>query len=363
MNVINRKQVDVTLTEEVIPNLSEKVSRAKFAQQKHDEQLKPIRDAMGVGEVCPQVDESELKKFLDIAVTDKGKAIEVLILNSILGSNSKKSMSFELLSSISHSTDIRDIKKKQRIAIVEVIADAADEMSKLTGKSARNIYEIDIMCTLLAKKFLKSLSYKKRSKVLLRILRGGKATSWVVSFATRVFMEHRLGDTDMGYFTPWLEEDVLEEIKSMTKERVEKIMRSDWYSTADPLSFFLFGLQIGDLEETNRLSKRVSSIASSDEGFVRLVDVFSGSALLKNGTYFPDEITIVYTETLSQLIEIETVVERLRKIGERSDSVGKTSRELLETVKYTLSARERGLKISSTFYKYCLVFDFKLRPS
>lgn len=45
MNVINRKQVDVTLTKEVIPNLSEKVSRAKFAQQKHDEQLKPIRDA------------------------------------------------------------------------------------------------------------------------------------------------------------------------------------------------------------------------------------------------------------------------------------------------------------------------------
>lgn len=111
------------------------------------------------------------------------------------------------------------------------------------------------------KEILKSLSYKKRTKVLLRILREGKAISWVVSFATRVFMEHRLGDTDMGYFTPWLEEDVLQEIKSVTNERLEKIMRSDWHRTADPLSFFLFGLQTGDLEETITLNKWVSSIA------------------------------------------------------------------------------------------------------
>lgn len=350
MSLIGLPSQDVAVVDsEKSIDLKDKIRRARIARQQRDKKLKALRNHLGIRLGVTPVERSEVNEFLEIATTNKDKAVEILILNSFVSEYSKKSVSFQLLSTLGHNTEIRDMKRKQQVAIIETIADAADEMFKIAGAIPQKLYDIFRISKALSARLLESMSPVKREKVLLKILRKGKADSWLVYFARMIILEHEIGSTAVSRFDPWLENEILEQVKVTTLERLNKVMNQHFTKLANPLQVFLCWLHFGSENDKEWLREWVRSNTRSNEELVNFIEIYTGMALVRNGTPFPDDIKIAYTDTISTLVEIDEVVERLQCISKCGDELGKKSNELLGLVEYSLSARERGLEIISRY--------------
>lgn len=350
MTMIGLPTQDVaTVDPEKSIDLKEKIRRAKIARQTADKKLKALRNHLGIRLGVTHVERSEVDEFLGITTTNKDKAVEILILNSFVSEFSKKSVSFQLLSTLSYHAEIRDLNREQQVAIIETIADAADEMFKIAGAIPQRLYDIFRISKALSERLLESMSPVKREKVLLRILREGKADSWLIYFARLIILEHEIGSTAVSRFDPWLENEVLEEVKEITLERLNTVMKQHFTKLANPLQVFLCWLHFGSENDKEWLREWVSSNTRSNEELVNFIEIFTGMALVRNGTPFPDDIKIAYTDTISTLVDIDKVVERLKRISKCGDELAKKSNELLGLVEYSLSARKRGVEIISRY--------------
>ena len=349
MNQVSFPKEENNSLYESMPDLKEKIQREKKARQARDRKLRGIRSSLGISEVRPHVDRSEVKAFLKIAVTDKEKAVEILILNSVINSRHEKSMSYELLANLNYGTEISDIKKKERISLVEVIADSVDEMAKLSGSFEAKIYNIFYASDSITVRLLRSLTPKKRWKLLLKILENGKSTSWLVYFARQIIVDHDEKSSKMTNFLPWLDQDQLKTIREVTDRKLRTILRQDFYSSSDPLQFFLFWINIGNEKEKSALREWVRTRTTENSEFVRFVEMFTGRASLYNGSFPLEEIRIGFIDTVGTIINIDKIVSRLQEISKQNDQVGRMSLDLLRTFEYTLSAREQGLRIISCY--------------
>ena len=330
-------------------DLKEKIRREKIARKARDEQLRGIRSFMGIREVQPHVEKAEVKDFLKTVVTDKAEAVEILILNSIVNSSREKSLSYELLSTLNYSTRISDIKKKQRVALVEAIADAVDEMAKLSGSFNAYRYNIFFSSDFISTKLLRSLTPKKRCNLLQKIVKNGEAKSWLIYFARSIIQYHETGHNKLDVFIPWLAKSDLETLREITVKRLLTIMKENYYDASDPLQFFLFWIYIGSEDEKDWFRDWIKTQTISDEDFVKFVKVFTGKATLRNGTYPAEQVKIAYTETIGSILEFDAIVGRLQEISKQDDEVGEKACELVQTVEYTLSARERGQKMFTCY--------------
>lgn len=349
MTVLNLLETENDHVDHFKLSMEEKIRRAVINQKNRDKQLAGLRQLNGNREVRPSVDETDIEEFLDAAVTNKEDAVEFLILNSILSENQHKSVSFQLLSSLTYCTELSTVSDDQRIAVIEAVADATDEMAKLSGSFNVSSYNIFFMSESISKKFLRSLPLDSRMRVLMKILKEGKAYSWLVFFARVVIRDHQIGDTSFAKFVPWLEENEIEIVKETTIQRLGTIMRKHYDSVSDPFQLHLFWLQHGSDEDREWLKKWVEEKTKKDERFVDFVENFTGRAVLSTGKYIPDSVQIAYLETLGSLVEIKTLVQRLKKITQKESVYRERSEKLLQTVLFTLSAKERGLRIISKY--------------
>ena len=349
MNQVSFPKEDENSLYESMPDLKEKIQREKKARQARDRKLQGIRNFMGITEVRPYVEKTEVSDFLKTTVTDKEKAVEILILNSVINTPNEKSMSYELLTTLNYKTEISEIKKKQRISLIEVIADSVDEMAKLSGSFDAKIYNIFYASDSITVRLLRSLTPKKRWNLLLKILENGKSTSWLVYFARQIIVDHEDKYSRMTNFLPWLDQDQLKIIRELTDRKLRTILRQDFYSSSDPLQFFLFWIHIGNENEKSVLREWVRTRTTKNSEFVRFVKMFTGRASLYNGSFPFEEIRIAFTETVSTIMDIDKIVNRLQEISNENDEVGRISLDLLRTFEYTLSARKQGLRIISCY--------------
>ena len=348
MNLVNIPEVDVTLGNQSVVGLKEKIRREKIARQTRDKRLKGIRKFMGIGEIRPHVEKTEIRDFLKIAVTNKQKAVEILILNSVVSSSNEKSMAFQLLSTLNYGTELSEIKSDQRIALIETIADAADEMFSLTG-SVTPLYNIYILCKSLSTKLLTLMPPRSRRRMLLKILQEGNANTWLVYFARRIIQYHETGETVLRRFSPWLEKETLDDVKKIMIKKLRSNMSEQYYNGFYPLQFFLFWIQVGNEIDRNWLRNWVKTHIKTDKEYVRFVEMFTGTATLINDSFPVDEVKIAYIETIESIVKIDELLGRLRTISMRDREVGNTALELLGTFEYTLASRKEGLKISSLY--------------
>ena len=348
MNLVNIPEVDVTLGNQSVDGLKEKIRREKIARQTRDKRLKGIRKFMGIGEVRPHVKKKEVRDFLKIAVTNKQKAVEILILKSVVSSSNEKSTSFQILSTLNYGTELSEITSDQRVALIETIADAADEMLSLTG-SVTPLYNIYILCKSLSTKLLASMPPKSRRRMLLRIIQEGNANTWLVYFARRIIQYHETGETVLRRFSPWLEKETLDDVRKIMIKKLRSNMSEQYYNGFYPLQFFLSWIQVGNENERNWLRNWVNTHIKTDKEYVRFVEMFTGTATLINGSFPVDEVKIAYIETIESIVKIDGLLGRLGTISMRDSEVGNTALELLGTFEYTLASRKKGLKIASLY--------------
>ena len=333
----------------IVPYLEEKIRNEKSARLLRDEKLKGVRKFMGITDIRPHVEKTDIKNFLKMTVKDKEKAIETLILNSIVNSPNEKSMAFQLLSSLNYGTRISEIKTKQRIALVEVLADSADEMAKLSGSFESKFYNIFVVCEFVVLKIFKSLSAKNRWNLLLNMLQNGNAKSWVYYIARQIILDHENGYATLPKYSPWLENDNIEKIKEIAIKKLPTIIEQSYYSSSDPLQLFLLYIQFGREKDKDWLRGWVKERTSDNKEFVKFVEHFTGIATVYNEKISPEEVKIAFTQILNSIINTDIAVNRLRDISNQKDEVGKKALELLQIFEYTFTVIEKGFKISSYY--------------
>lgn len=333
----------------IVPYLEEKIRNEKSARLLRDEKLKGVRKFMGITDIRPHVEKTDIKNFLKMTVKDKEKAIETLILNSIVNSPNEKSMAFQLLSSLNYGTMIGEIKTKQRVALVEVLADSVDEMAKLSGSFESKFYNIFVVCEFVVLKIFKSLSAENRWNLLLNILQNGNAKSWVYYIARQIILDHENGYATLPQYSPWLENDNIEKIKEIAIKKLPTIIEQSYDSSSDPLQLFLLYIQFGREKDKDWLRGWVKERTSDNKEFVKFVEHFTGIATVYNEKISPEEVKIAFTQILNSIINTDIAVNRLRDISNQKDEVGKKALELLQIFEYTSMVIKKGLKISSYY--------------
>lgn len=349
MTVTDIVQTDSDEADHTKLSMKEKIRRAKINQDNNDKKMADLRAFAGIREVRPYVDNTDVEEFLDSAVSSKEATVEFLIINSILSQNQYKSVSFQLLSKVSSYAEVKDISNEKRIAVLRAVADATDEMAKLSGSFNASFYNIFYKSASISIKFLSSLPPNSRVSILANMLREGKSYSWLVYFARKVIRDHQIRDTTMFKFVPWLEEDELEIVKKTIIQRLRIIMKKHYDCVSDPFQLHLFWLQIGSDEDRTWLKNWVAVQTKEDEKFLEFVKSFTGSAILSTGKYIPDNVQVAFVENLGLIMDLETLVQRLQEIIQRKKDLGSKAAQLLQTVQYTLSAKEQGLKIISKY--------------
>lgn len=221
-------------------SMDEKIRRSVVEQRTNDKRLKGLRGILRNREVRPHVDKTDVVEFLDCAVSNKEDAVEFLIINSILSENQYKSVSYQLLSAVNNFARKLAISNEQRIAVIKAVADATDEMAKLSGSFNVRTYNIFYKSVSVSINFLSSLPPNRRLSVLTSILKEGKSYSWLVYLARKTIIDHQIGDTSMAKFEPWLEKDELEILKETAIQRLGTIIRKHYDCVSDPFQLHLF---------------------------------------------------------------------------------------------------------------------------
>lgn len=330
----------------IVPYLEEKIRNEKSARLSRDQRLKGVRKFIGITDIRPQIEKTDIKEFLKTTVKDKEKAIEILILNSIVNYPNEKSMAFQLLSSLNYGTRISEIKTKQRIALVEVLADSVDEMAKLSGSFESKFYNIFVVCEFVVLKIFKSLSAENRWNLLLNMLQNGNAKSWVYYIARQIILDHENDYATLPQYSTWLEKDNIEKIKEITIKRLPTIIEQSYYSSSDPLQLFLFCIQFGGKKDKDWLREWVKERTSDNKEFVKFVEHFTSIATVYNEKLSSEEVEIAFSQILNSIISTDIAVNRLRDISKQKDKVGEKALELLQIFEYTFTVIEKRLKIS-----------------
>lgn len=341
----NENLIVPPMTEELLSKLKD----AQFERSVRDNRLAGLRSITGVTNIQPVVKRAEIKAFMNSVTTDYELAIETLIVNSITRPNSEKSVSYQLLSKLKRNTYLTEYNEEEWIALFFLLADTADEMSKILGAVAPSSYRIVDICEELSERILRYITPEKRADSILNSIKNGKASSFVINFVLHTLQKHREMDTKFEYFIPWLKPAKLEKIRLETLKRVKKIVNGGIKGFVDPLCLFLFWYEFDDDSNRKELREWIRENTKSDENFVFFISLFSEKARIVESLIQSKIVWVVYTNILENVTGDISFLKRLKQISVNDSRLGEIAKELLSRIEIERKAKERGLRVRKYF--------------
>ena len=270
-------------------------------------------------------DTTSRKPFIELAIRSPDDAKERLNYLASLTNRYGFNGGFDLLYSLKSGPYLYSMSDDDRISIFKVMIDAIDEMTSLkTGGLIDNGTVIAHAASWAAKPLLKNLPVEKRIKQIVYALKNGKAVSWLVSLMRSFMFEHHEVTHSSESADYWLIKDEIEIIKKVTFDRIQVEINSNFYRIVEPKYLFLFWQDVGTDVQRTELKNWVTSHIEDDENFLAFVSMFSGAI------YFDGKkVWRVYTGSLPDYIDLETVRSRLQKIIEQ-DNLHKERAEKLK---------------------------------
>lgn len=347
MNLEQQQLISYTPEHSSFSYLRDRIKESRLRRETYDKKFADIRRAMGVTQVKPEVTEIDLKNFIDVVGRDKKSATEELILKSVVGSSTEKSIAFEVLNQLNSRFVIEGMNTIQQKSLLEVLSNGTDEMARVTGPVAPYKYNVFRMSTWLSVSIYRCLDSSERLDCLLSSIKDGVAWSWLMYFAMFVIHKHQIGDTAIRQHIPWLKDHELLETKTIAMGRMQGLLNDGCYNLYQPLYLFLFWWIIGNEEERQEMKEWVKANTKTDQDFVRFVNVFSEKALLRKQEGCAATIWVVYTETLEPFFSKRNLVARLRDVSHLEGQTGETATELLRRIEFADNARAKGIRKSA----------------
>lgn len=336
------------LTPPMTERLHEKLRVAREEKFDCDRKLVDIRSFVGIKYAKPEITDDELENFMDCVTSDKDNAIEILIINSIIGLGSECSLSYHLLRVINRKIQIFNYSEEQILSLFYILADVTDEMTKINGPVSPSGSRISYKSSSLSEKIIRKVSPEKRAKTLLRVLKHGKAKSFVISLVWRILRNHKYKNSFWRRFVPLLEPSELDRIEREALVSVKKVLKNGIHSVPDSIYLFLYWYEFGDDSEICELRNWIHENTKTDEEFVNFISVFSEKARIRFSKTDDDTIWVVYSELLEKILGNNNFLERLNDLGKKDCEAGNKANELLRRVK----DEERLIREGRSLSKY-----------
>ena len=262
-----------------------------------------------------QNDKTNLKPFIELAINSPEEAKHRLKYWATLTNQFGFNCAYNSLYSLKYGPYLYYMSDDERISIFKVLADAVDEMTLLKkGGLIDNGTMIAYAANWVTKPILQNLPATKRIEQIVYALRNGKAVSWLVSLMQIFMYEHKEVKNSLEPEDFWLTKDEIEIVKKVTLDRIEVEINSSFYRLVNPKYLFLFWHDVGTEVQRTELSNWVNSHIEDDEKFLAFVSMFSGAVYLDG-----KKVWRVYTGSLPDFIDLETVRSRLVKIIEQDN--------------------------------------------
>ena len=337
----------------VVPPMTEslrnKLNEARLEKIARDENLAGIRAYTGIKHVKPDISEDDIEFFMNCLVSDKEQAIEILIINSIIGENSKGSLSYYLLKTLHRKIIFSEFSDEQLCSLFHILADVTDEMTKISGPIAPSMYRISYKCTSISKDIIKAIPSSKRKKTLITALDNGNAKSFVISFIWRILIEHKERSSFWETYVPLLSRPELKKIEEIAFTNVKEILNNGMQSVPDSIYLFLFWYELGTDRDRIELRNWIQSKTHSDGEFIQFISVFSEKARIRMCFTEESVIWVVYTEILELILGNRKFIDRLKDISNRDTKVAPIAKELLERIRTEKKLKKAGKTLRKFF--------------
>ena len=314
-------------------SLYEKLCVARDEKFDRDRNLLGIRAYVGIKYAKPEITDDEVEFFMNCVTSDRDNAIEILILNSIVGLSSENSLSYHMLRILSQRIFNSQFSEEQWISLFYVLADVTDEMTKINGPACPSRNRISYKSSALSEEIIRKLSSEKRANALLQVLKYGKARSFVISLLWRILSNHKYKKSFWRKFVPLLEQSELDRIEREALVSVRKILNNGIHSVPDPIYLFLYWFEFGDDSEICDLRNWIHENTKTDEEFVNFISAFSEKARIRFSKTDDDIIWVVYTDLLEKILGDQKFLDRLLELSKIDCQAGKKANELLRRIK------------------------------
>ena len=273
-------------------------------------------------------DRTNLKPFIELAINSPEEAKERLRYWATLTNRFGFNCAYRSLYSLKSGPYLYYMSDDERISIFRVLIDTVDEMTQLKkGGIIDNGTIIADAANWATKPLLQNLPIDKRIEQIVYALRQGKAVSWLVSLM-RIFMnEHNEVNNCRETENIWLIRDEIDIIKKVTFDRIQLEINSNFYRLVNPKYLFMFWRDVGTDVQRTELSNWVTSHIEDDEKFLAFVSMFSGAVYLDG-----KKVWRVYTGSLPNYIDLETVRNRLAKIIEQDNLHKERAEKLVQGI-------------------------------
>ena len=330
-------------------SLYEKLCVAREEKFDRDRKLLGIRSYVGIKYAKPDITDDEVEFFMNCVTSDRDNAIEILILNSIVGLSSENSLSYHMLRILSRRIFSSQYSEEQWLSLFYVLADVTDEMTKINGPASPARNRISYKSSALSEEIIRKVSPEKRANVLLRALKYGKARSFVISILWRILRNHKYKNSFWRKFVPLLEQPDLDRIEQDALESVKKILKNGIHSVPDSIYLFLYWFEFGGDNEICELRNWIYKNTQTNEDFVNFISVFSERARIRFSKTDDDIIWVVYFDLLEKILGNQRFLDRLNDLSKMDCEDGRKAKELLKRIKNEEKLIKEGRMLSKYF--------------
>ena len=323
---------DENFTPPMTKKLYDKLIVAREEKIDRDRRVTGILSFAGIKHLKPEITDDEVEFFMDCVTSDRDNAIEILIINSIVGLSSENSLSYHMLRKLSLRIINTQYSEEQWMSLFYVLADVTDEMTKINGPACPSRNRISYKSSALSEEILRKISPEKRANALLQVLKYGKARTFVISLLWRILCNHKYKKLFWRKFVPLLEQSELDRIEREALESVRKILNNGIHNVPESIYLFLYWFEFGDDSEVCDLRNWIHENTKTDEEFVNFISAFSEKARIRISRTDDDIIWVVYTDLLEKILGNRQFLDRLNDLGKMNCAAGRKAKELLRRI-------------------------------
>ena len=304
------------------------------------EELNEFREKTKIKEVHLPRYEKSIEYFIKLARYSKKLAIEYLLQNSHTHENVYPCWSYKLLRKTRYAEKLSDFETDDLVNVLQVLADVTDDLSRINGPVALGEGDIFFNCAFLSEKIILRLPHGNRIKIILDIIKHGKARSWIMFFVLNLIQSKRVFVLNSGNERSRLSKEEKALYAEAAKTRILEILDDGIEGPSKPLYMFELWWEISTDSEKAGIKNWVARHVKEDISFLRFVGSFYRKQLFMEGIKIADVKWKVLATMLESFISIDYVKGRLALIAENEGEVGEVAQVILGRLEYTLNFYE-----------------------
>ena len=316
------------------------IPRGSVTELVNVEKLNEFRRKMKIKEVQLPGVEWSTEYFVKLARYSKKIAIDYLLRNSHSHEKFYLCASYEILREIGFSKNLDEFESDDLAYVLQVLADVTDDLSRINGPVALGEGDIFFNCAFLSEAIMPRLAHEERTKIVLDIIRNGKARSWIMFFVFNLIKSRRVFVLNSDNKRSRLSKEEKALYAEAAKARIREILDDGLELPSKPFYLFELWWDISTESEKADMKKWVARHVKKDINFLRFVGSFYRKQLFMEGIVITDIKWRVLAKKLELFISIDYVKERLESLAENEGDIGEAAREILGRLEYTLNFYE-----------------------